>query len=111
MNECWSAVCKVSWSNKTNVHSFGAELFKDGVTSAADCLDVCVTTASCVAVEVDFKYWPVRCWVHDDPYKLTYTAPLHHVVQYRVLARHCYDTAGFGTVFTFYSYSNLLFVR
>jgi len=85
------AVCKVSWLNKTNVHSFGAQLYKDGVRSAADCLNVCEKNAWCVAVEVDYKYWPVRCWVYNDPFKLLYTAPIHNVIQYRVLARHCHD--------------------
>ena len=92
-----TAVCVVSWLNKTNVHSFGAKPHKDGVMSATDCLDFCTTTTTCVAVEIDYKYWPVRCWVYDDPFKLYYTAPLDNVVQYRVLSRICRNTSDSGT--------------
>jgi len=88
-------VCTATWFNKTNVHSFGARQQKDGVTSAGDCLDYCSRTTTCVAVEVDYNYRPVRCWVYDDPSKLSYTAWLNNVVQYHVLSRRCH-TPGAG---------------
>ena len=86
------ADCTVTWLNKTNVHSFGATRHTDGVTSATDCLNFCATTSSCVAVDIDYTHWPVRCWVYNDPYRLYFTAPLRGVVQYRVMSRSCQNS-------------------
>ena len=83
------AVCTATWLNMTNIHSFGSTQHKDGVTSSGDCLDFCARTTTCVAVEVDYEYWPVHCWVYYDASKLQYTMPLNNVIQYRVLSRVC----------------------
>ena len=82
-------MCTVSWRNRTNTHSFGATRHMEGVSSAGDCLDHCTTKTTCVAVDIDYKYLPVHCWVYDDPSKLYYTAPLFNVVQYLVVSRQC----------------------
>ena len=81
-------MCTVSWRNRTNTHSFGATR-QWHITSAEGCLRHCVVTSACVAVDVDYKYVPARCWVYRDPTKLYYTAPISNVVQYRVVRRVC----------------------
>ena len=86
-------MCTVRWRNRTNTHSFGATQHW-GVASAEGCLHYCVVTTTCVAVDIDYKYLPARCWVYDDPTKLYYTAPIFNVVQYRVVSRDCRDGIG-----------------
>jgi len=84
------AVCTVRWRNRTNTHSFDGQQHW-GVASAEACLHYCVVTTTCVAVDIDYKYLPAHCWVHQDPARLYYTAPIFNVVQYRVVSRHCRD--------------------
>jgi len=70
------------------------------MTSAAQCLQHCVVTTTCLAVDIDYKYLPPRCWVFDDPSRLYYTAPIFNVVHYRVVSRSCADNPdGIGCAF------------
>ena len=92
-----SAVCVVSWLNKTNVHSFGAEQY-NGVTTARDCLDYCARTKICVGVDIDYNYWPVRCWVYDNPAKLHYTRLTRNFTQHQVLSRQCHTPTTTGAI-------------
>ena len=84
--------------NKTNVHSFGAKKHTDGVTSDGDCLNFCKMTTTCLAVDINYNYRPVGCWVHTDQSQLSYTKQLYNVVQYRVISRICHDIDSMLTV-------------
>jgi len=81
----------VSWWNLTNVHSYGGWQYTDIATTAGDCLDLCSRRSSCVAVDVNYNFLPVRCWVHDEWWRLHHSLPYYNFIQYRVVSRNCYD--------------------
>lgn len=82
--------CQAEWKNFVNMHSFGA-LLLDEVRSSSDCLNYCLVNATCIAVEVDNNFDPIKCWMYDDASKITSRYPALGLDQYVLIAR-CSDT-------------------
>ena len=55
----------VDWNTAYNTLSFGSPYYFD-VNSSKDCLDWCLTDATCVGVDVNTTAQPQQCWPHFD---------------------------------------------
>ena len=88
-------MCSITWSNKTDTHSFGATLNAQ-LTSSVACVNYCASNSSCAGVEVDTTSTPIRCWVYVDSWRLAYSAPLPGINQYIVVAKTCTNQTAAG---------------
>ena len=60
---CGAGDCSPTWIIRNNTQSTGATLIVEPI-SAADCLNRCAVSSTCVAVDLVIWCTPPQCWMH-----------------------------------------------
>ena len=80
------ADCQPTWLIRNNTQSAGGTLIVEPIP-AADCLNRCAVTATCVAVDLVTSCSPPQCWMHYHPHNLQYRYHGPNITQYKLLTR------------------------